>query len=393
MAPEADLVFIHLASQPLSGLANMGDSVRLLEAIKFIEEFAGERPFVINLSMGRHGGPHDGTTLLEQALDTFHETGLNRLIVQSAGNYFQSRSHAQGQINPGKAHELTWKISRFDRTPNELEIWYSNKDVFDVFVQQPGSDTLIKIPLGGAKAIFDNNNQEIARFYHRAFDPNSPSHHFDGFLKPSAFYGDWKVIIKGREVRDGRFHAWIERDSRGFNQSKFPKNSFEKTGTIGSICNGYLPICVGAADFSGETIEPATFASAGPTRDGRQKPDLCAPGVKVRAARSARKSEDRPNNETAFMSGASQACPYVAGYAASLLSDSQQDMNVHQIRAAIMSGLKSYSGHHSDLEKAQLGYGFLGPMPTKASLFLTNSKTVKSQNIIPNPRKTLLPQS
>lgn len=393
MAPEADLVFIHLASQPLSGLATMGDSVRLLEAIKYIEEFAGDRPFVINLSMGRHGGGHDGTSLVERALDAFHETGSNRLIVQSAGNYFQSRHHMKGQIRPGKQQKLTWTISRFDRTPNELEVWYSDKDVFDFFIQKPGSDTLIKIPLGGAKAIFDEDNQEIGRFYHRAFDPNSPSHHFDGFLKPSANYGDWKIIIKGREIRDGRFHAYIERDSRGFNQSKFPKHLIEQSGTIGSICNGYLPITVGAADFTGDEILPAVFASAGPTRDGRQKPDLAAPGVKIRAARSARKSETRPNNETTLMSGASQACPYVAGFAASLLSDSKQKMNIHQIRAAIISKLQPYTGQYSGLQKSQMGYGYLGYMPVKTDLFSAKLNTGTLSAPVTISPKSLLLQS
>ena len=50
IAPEADLVFVHLADRTTGGLANLGDSVRLLEAVDFISRTAGSRPCVINIS-------------------------------------------------------------------------------------------------------------------------------------------------------------------------------------------------------------------------------------------------------------------------------------------------------------------------------------------------------
>src|SRR5207249_600003 len=67
VAPEAHLVFVHLADRDTGGLANLGDSVRLLEAVDFVARAAGDLPWVINLSIGRHGGPHDGRTLAELA--------------------------------------------------------------------------------------------------------------------------------------------------------------------------------------------------------------------------------------------------------------------------------------------------------------------------------------
>jgi hypothetical protein len=67
--PEADLIFVHLADRATGGLANLGDSVRLLEAVDFISRTAGSRPCVINISAGRTCGPKDDTTLVERALD------------------------------------------------------------------------------------------------------------------------------------------------------------------------------------------------------------------------------------------------------------------------------------------------------------------------------------
>jgi subtilisin family serine protease len=52
VAPDADLVFVHLAAGSLSGLAGLGDSVRILEGLDFIRRIAGGRPFVVNMSFG-----------------------------------------------------------------------------------------------------------------------------------------------------------------------------------------------------------------------------------------------------------------------------------------------------------------------------------------------------
>ena len=57
IAPDADLIFVHLADRNTGGLANFGDSVRLLEAVDFISRTAGPQPCVINISAGRHLRP------------------------------------------------------------------------------------------------------------------------------------------------------------------------------------------------------------------------------------------------------------------------------------------------------------------------------------------------
>jgi subtilisin family serine protease len=69
IAPEASLLFVHLGTPGWDKFGPLGDSANLLEAIDFIVKKAGDRPLVLNLSMGRHGGPHDGTQLVERAMD------------------------------------------------------------------------------------------------------------------------------------------------------------------------------------------------------------------------------------------------------------------------------------------------------------------------------------
>jgi hypothetical protein len=75
VAEKAILAFAHLDAsdvvwegEEVAG-SEFGDSVQLLEAVKFLFEVAGERPCVLNISLGTNGGPHDGSSLVEQGID------------------------------------------------------------------------------------------------------------------------------------------------------------------------------------------------------------------------------------------------------------------------------------------------------------------------------------
>src|SRR5439155_14498207 len=59
VAPKADLVLVHNAPWSEDVAGRLGDSVTLLGGIDFIARLAGDRPWVINLSMGRRCGQHD----------------------------------------------------------------------------------------------------------------------------------------------------------------------------------------------------------------------------------------------------------------------------------------------------------------------------------------------
>lgn len=340
VAPQADLVFVHLATAPLTGLANLGDSVRLLEAVDFVARVAGGRPLVINLSVGRHAGPHTGLTPVEQALDRFLEAAPGRMIVQSAGNYAQAGAHAQGRLIPGAIERIAWHTRPNDRTPNELEIWYPDRDRLRIGLRPPGAARAAPIELGESRAFHDATGREIARAYHRAYDPNGADRHVEVFLRPGAPAGRWEVTLEGDIVEDGRWHAWIERDSGDpRDASRFAPGRASVAGTLGSICNGFLTVAVGAADCGpdGRLRGAAPFASAGPTRDGRQKPDLCAPGLRVPAARSTPRGSDRPRPGITAMSGASQAAPHVAGLAAAMLSEPGPPAPIHALRRRLFA--------------------------------------------------------
>jgi hypothetical protein len=206
LAPAADLVFVHLADRDTGGLADLGDSVRLLEAIDFIRRTAAGRPCVINTSVGRHGGPHDGTTLAELAVDHVVATTHGLVVVKSTGNYFRARAHAAGTLVAGEVRSLRFRVDPDDATPNELEVWYPGSDELRVRFTPPGEPPGRWLPLGEIADI-TVDGRSVGRVYHRANDPNNGANHVDAFLDPTGEGGLWTLTLQARRVSSGRYDA------------------------------------------------------------------------------------------------------------------------------------------------------------------------------------------
>ena len=322
VAPAAQLAFVHLGANDTSGEMTLGDSVRILEAIDFLRNLAGDKPLVINMSVGRHGGPHDGNTLVERAIDNFLEERRDTMICQSTGNYYAANTHASGNIRAGRGERLSFVVNAGDQTSNEIEIWYSGKDVFD-FVLRKNSGTgpaiHVRVALGSKEDIV-YKGRIIGRVYHRHRDPVNLKNHINVFLYPTAPAGQWDLLLSGVVVRDGRFHSWIERDTGSKqNQARFLPQFASVETTTGTICNGYNSLVVGAYDPESPQFTLAAFSSMGPTSDGRCKPDLVAPGVRIVAARSATAKQKSSLGELTVMSGTSMATPHVTGTVALVL--------------------------------------------------------------------------
>jgi hypothetical protein len=360
IAPKADPVFVHLADRQTGGLANLGDSVRILEACSFIASIAragGHRPWVINLSVGRHGGPHDGCTLAELALDHLLRAAPNRFIVQSAGNYFDRSTHASGHLASGEAQSLTFITDERDLTPNELEVWYSGDDDFTVQIESPSGNEGPRVLLGEEAEVLEDD-RVLGRLYHREHDPNNHDNHVELFLYPWAPAGRWRVTLEGTRVRNGVFHAWLERDEAcGHCQARFVDTDADSACTTGTIANGRLPLVVGAYNAHSPTRELAPFSSAGPTRDGRAKPDLVAPGVQVLAARSAPLGSRQGADLLTRKSGTSMAAPSVTGAAALCLQAVAHPLAAEDIRELLLTSAEPLA---SDGRRwSRFGWGYL----------------------------------
>jgi subtilisin family serine protease len=316
VAPGADLMFVHLRADDTLPQGTLGDSVRLLEAVHYVLDRAGDRPVVINLSMGKTGGPKDASTLVEQALDTVLEEAAGRAICMSTGNYFEAELHTQGRLGRGQTVELLWQALPRNDEFAEMEIWYRKGDAFTVELIDPYGRTLNRAALGDT-VVVRQGERIVASMYNRRGDPNNGDNQIDLFLWPDAPVGHWTVKLHGDQVQDGTYHAWIERESPA-TQSRFHPNQAVRTTTINTICGGRKTISVGAYDARVPTTPMVSFSSSGPSRDGRQIPFISAPGAGIRAARSSYVNVlgHREMHGTTIKSGSSMAAPHATGVVA-----------------------------------------------------------------------------
>lgn len=318
-ACEAALLFVHLSTRRLGTSENLGDSVRLLEALDWVDETARDRPWVVNLSVGSTAGSHDGTSLVEQGMHELLRSCDNGAICQSAGNYRSADLAVHGRLADGEHRDLGWIIDPADTTPNELDAWYSGKDRFIVALRPPQGADVFRASLGEAATI-THDGAVVGRLYHRKNDPNNGDNHVEIFLYPNAPPGTWTLRLTGDYVINGRYHAWIERDlAKPGAQSRFDPGISSSAYTVGTIATSPLVITVGAYDGHAEDAPVAPFSSCGPTRDERyDKPELLAPGVDVLAARSIPRGALRQEGLLVERSGTSMACPHVTGVVATL---------------------------------------------------------------------------
>jgi subtilisin family serine protease len=194
--------------------------------------------------------------------------------------------------------------------------------------------------------------------YHRRHEPNSGLNHVDIFLRTSAPPGRWRVALRGREVVDGRLHAWIERDARGHHQSRFARRQATSRYTTNTICNSFRAIAVGAYDGTRPDRPAAVFSSRGPTADGRQKPELVAPGYRILAARSLPASGWSGQRRLTVKSGTSMAAPWVSGTVALMFQAAGRPLTIHEVRSLLIGTADPHPGP-SGRTSTRLGYGYL----------------------------------
>ena len=116
----------------------------------------------------------------------------------------------------------------------------------------------------------------------------------------------------------------------------------DMTLTIPGTANSVITVAAVNVPTASDPVESGEFSSYGPTRDGRNKPDVSAPGVKITAARGG------TSDDAIEMEGTSMAAPHVAGAVALLLSRAvqlKQDWpTASQVAAALRQNTKNYSG-------------------------------------------------
>lgn len=409
VCPHADLAGV-LIDVPVSSdqrtrrRMTFTDTSRIAHAVDFLVDLASQRrqPLVINISLGTNGGAHDGTSGINRWMDArLAEPG--RAICIASGNAGQDRAtspddvgwtsgriHTSGRIaSRGLEVELEWVVvgnGLVDLSENELEIWYSPQDRITAAVQPPGSSTWYEVKPQQYRENTRLADGTTLSIYNELYHPSNGANYIAIYQSPNldpanirgVRAGVWKVRLRGEEIRDGRFHAWIERDDpaeigRTPDQRylRFPSFFTERSNvdshSVSTLASGRAPIAVANLDSAHGAIN--VTSSQGPTRDGRPKPDIAAPGTRVVAARGFAVDGD---GEWVSKTGTSMASPYVCGVVALMLEANPQ-LTSAQCAAILQRTAQPLPGFSFEWQN-DAGFGQIQPRAAlaEARSFATN---------------------
>jgi subtilisin family serine protease len=349
MAPEADLIIVK-ASRQNDGTDDF-DTTDLINALEFVRQKAAElgEPFVINLSIGGQVGPHDGTTPDERAIDNLVNGGAGRAVCVAAGNEGADSIHARGTVPTGGSQTLDFNVNG---DAYIVDLYQNNADRFSVTVTSPDGVTLGPIAYDANGFGFPSG--QGSNQYLQVFNANDDKGDSDAandqpnvvvLFKPAAPDGMWKITLQDADSNANQsYDAWATGDGVYF--SNFLDNQSHLVASPGTA-RGAITVGAFVTRSATQTIgAPASFTSPGPTADGRQKPDISAPGYYLYSSRSTDIADssfgiigsggDAPTDSTHYagLAGTSMATPVTTG-AVALLIQSSPTLSAAEIKSLL----------------------------------------------------------
>ena len=368
MAPLSDIIFV-------KGFRNSPgfSSTDVINGCSYIFQKASQlgEPAVINLSLGGHFGSHDGTSLYEQGLNNL--TGNGKIIVAAAGNEGGETIHLSYTASGSSYNDAYESFMELENNASiaVADMWYSPGNIsvglaaYDVNLNLIGYTNGITPGQKIEDAPFTVNGTTYGYVTVDATGTNNPNNgdnevvivvdSHNGSINITNVF--WSVYTYGT----GTFDAWMATGGIFSTYSGTYYIPGDNNSTIGMPGTAGKLICVGAyctkdhwVDIDGITeYQPGNpvigqiswFSSLGPSRDGRIKPDIVAPGEAILAALSEDVTQVPRQNILLGgwhqkMQGTSMATPHVTG-AIALLLEKNASLNYDQTVAL----LKNYSKH------------------------------------------------
>ena len=287
----ADIVFVQLPrwvrGRQVGGLLR----AHVLDALHYVLSLAGEHTRVIvNLSYGTYAGPHDGSSILEQAIDRLIERHAGRLqVVVAAGNAYDKSLHAQATIEPRQWASFAWHNLPDDPSDSFVELWLpADATQIEVRVVPPHFDGACPcLPAGSAACLRRDDGSPIAALVHAGHDTRTPRRRMvllavaptqAGTARRPAPYGTWKIELHNQGKDKIEVNAWCERDDLGYGGEPWPRQGYFSrtatsevlpTDTLSSLAHGRGTIVVGATVGGGPVT---SYSSTGPAAKAKAEP-------------------------------------------------------------------------------------------------------------------------
>jgi subtilisin family serine protease len=335
-------------------------------------------PVVVNLSLGGQFGAHDGSRLYEKMIDALSGPGF--IVVVASGNTGVNGNttpavpgpliHARGFPTGTQTAEFTFEVPVYTANSDacngnriHISMWYEARDSLVIEVVRPdgtsasqvrgqatldeGPDGRIVIDNGSGGINGENGDVEVTITLNGCGTSGVPSP------------GTWRIRVTPSRTGSGEpYDMWIWQTTGAQPEGR---TGFDNRLIVGSPGNARRAITVGAfvSKLCWQSISSnnqicyaqreelgdlARFSGGGPTRDGRIKPEITAPGLGVMSSQSGDASistqRTAPDNRHAIREGTSMAAPHAAGAIALMLANNPT-LTPEDVRAAIAASARS----------------------------------------------------
>lgn len=289
---------------PQSEFGNTGGNwlnTYVLDALHYILAAVPEEvPVVVNLSMGGHSGPHDGSSILERAIDALIVAQAGRLtVVVAAGNSRQQQVHARIELGPSggpapSATSLAIDMPPDDSTANFIEAWVdarlngqAARLAFRLCPPDEKPSAPIRPQAGSPCSAFllNDRNGTVAMLHASAVGdaPNGsgtqvvmavgPAAAFGADSDRAARAGRWRLDIVNESAEPVVIDAWIARDDTlgGAGEQRAQKRfaalgpgaSLAEERTMSSCAWGQHVIAVGGYETDDAGVPARMYAGSG----------------------------------------------------------------------------------------------------------------------------------
>lgn len=288
-ASRVPLIAVQLDYDTVRDTSGGSMNVHVLDGLMYIlSRCADDAKVTANISFGTLAGPHDGTSLLEAAMDQLISLLGGRLqIVLAAGNSYQLRTHANTTLSKGERHTLDWRAIPDDSTQSFVELWIEEHcDGLEIRLTPPGCAPLPALKLGESRMWTNGGKQPLCALIYPetvatgrrgtcALLAVAPTFSFERKTAtvPS---GVWKIELINTGKKPVTVDAYVERDDvvvgtrSGARQSHFedkwydtsgnpdafvdhPGNpsAIRRSGNFNSIATGQRTVSVGGTRITG----------------------------------------------------------------------------------------------------------------------------------------------
>lgn len=330
-APGADIVMVKLkpAKEYLREFYLVAEDAEayqendIMQAVKYLADMAVvfQRPVVIVLGIGTNQGNHMGASPLGLYLNKVASRRSIAVLV-CGGNEGDKEHHYSGSITDRIEIRVGENTGGFC-----MELWNSQVDLFNVAIRSPGGEMTSAIDFQSGfdrefSFVFDRTRIYVGILL---VEQNSGEQLvFFRFRNPSP--GVWTIVVLPSDMSrlqgSGQLHVWLPITEFIGGEAQFLRPDPDVTLTEPSNVERVITISA----YNGSTGGWYPPSGRGFTKNGRIKPELCAPGVNVSSASGIR-------------SGSSMAVSLAAGCVAQFMEWAIVERNAPLIESQT---IKSY---------------------------------------------------